>query len=278
MIAIRKLIVLVLAAATLSLPAWAQGRIELVATSVGRTPDSLSVQEPGELKTYQFKGNTVRATIPHSRSEVIRLPAWVRYGDVSLPLLLQVRPRSTRISFLLSIDQPESCSLPHAQAVSASAATPDAAMRRALTAGFMLWRTGQFNTCRDHRNTVLEARFRRYMELASSPDFQIPQVVKREWLEASNYSPSVQRVIALAERTQQEVRVVALQEDVRAAQFDDPVLAANSSRLMLAAAEESADVAEITYGLITRRALTRQTFDLQVRADNFRASSLNVDE
>jgi hypothetical protein len=250
--------------ALLASPALAQNRIDLVASWVGgRPPDSLSIREPGELKIYRRQGNAIRATVPRSRTGNLLLPAEVAYGSVTLPLLLQVRPNSTRISFSLILDEPESCSQPHAEAVGVAASTQDDAMRRALTAGFMLRRTGQSNTCRDYRLAVLEARHRRYAELARSPDFRIPDVVRQEWLQAAGQAPEVQRAIQLAERQQLQLRIMTLQNDVLETHLKDPAVAAASSRLILAAAEADPEVAEITYGLVGRSALIRQTNDLR---------------
>ena len=259
----------------------AQNQIPVVVRWEGDTqPSEITVQEdsgPIRLRTNasarSFEGN-----IPASPRTIRQVPLEIRYGSVTFPLELRVRPATRNIEFTIISNRPESCSGVYVTAVQQYTTSPEMAMRRALSATYMLAREVPPDNCTHHRAAVLQARYQRYVNLMRwSPHFVIPSSIEISFLEEMAQLGQGNTARALVDRSREQQvasNAMVLQDDVFAALRGNSVeTALASSQAIQDLAQDDATAAEVIFGSqIGRDALARQISDLSTRVALVRES------
>jgi hypothetical protein len=250
--------------------AWAGNDIPIVVHWEGDQPSEIKAQEdsgPVKLRP-NAASRTFEGKIAPAAGGIRRVPFEVRYGPVTFPLELRIRPATRNIEFTIISNRPESCSDPYVSAVRQRTSSADVSIRQALTATHMLAREGPTNHCTHHRAAVLRARFERYANLMTqSPHFLIPKSVETSFLEEMaqlNQANAARQLIDRYREIQVANTTMVLQKDLFASLNDGSrETALASSQAIEVLAEQDPMAARVIFGTqIERDALVRQTSDL----------------
>jgi hypothetical protein len=252
--------------------ASAQNQIPVIVHWEGDPPSEMTAQE--ESGPIPLRPNTPSSTfsghIPRIAGGIRRVPLEVRYGSVTFPLELRVRPATTNIEFTIISSRPESCSGPYVSAIRQRTISQDMSIRRALSATHMLAREGPANNCTHHRAAVLEARYERYADLMRhSPHFFIPRSIETSFLEEMaelNQGDAARQLVGHYRDIEVASSAMILQADVLATLEDSTETALASSEAIQDLAAEDANAARVIYSSqIERNVLERQTSDIAAR-------------
>ena len=196
------------------------------------------------------------------------------FGTASYPLRLRILPTTERVQFNVLFDKPESCSDPYVKSIETRASTKNDAMKRALTAGFLLARVGNIDNCDTHSKRVKKARYERYVNLMQlSFEFLVPPQIESEFIDSTQDRVKTKQLVDIYRVLEAGRDVEALQAGVKEAKlaghFD---VALANSEIIEGRAKKDEESASVIYAKIERNELKDQTDDLRVMAAEGRAA------
>lgn len=248
-------------------PVLAQSQIPLEISWIGKEPpEAIEIDGVGKLvkKTAEnrFVGNI--SAVP---DDVKFYDIDVQYIEDSYPLRIKVLPTTRIVNFTISRDKPLSCSDPFVKQVERSTTNRTQALKRALTAGYMLSRPGPNNHCRTHRKRAVRARYERYVNMATySSIFSVPNPIKTEFLVAYNNSEYAINRVRQYNRSEYEREVITIQNAAILAGESDNAVAADTTNIIITRAADNPEIKDAYFSKIDQAVVEKQFSDFNLRA------------